>query len=74
MNGNCQAGMSARKFIAAALALSFFMLSADVYGKQKKGATVIITLKDGQPAGSSSPSNQSRCSSWTPLGKTLPST
>jgi hypothetical protein len=50
MNGNCQAGMSARKFIAAALALSFFMLSADVYGKQKKGATVIITLRDGRTA------------------------
>ncbi len=47
MKSENHTGLAVKKLLAAALALSFFMLSADVYGKQKKGSTVIITLRDG---------------------------
>jgi hypothetical protein len=50
MSSKWRTGSAAKKLVAAALALSFFMPSAVAYGKQKKGATVIITLRDGRQA------------------------
>jgi hypothetical protein len=50
MNSQRHTGSAARKFVAAALALSIFIPSAVAYGKQKKGATVIITLMEGRQA------------------------
>jgi hypothetical protein len=50
MNSQTHTGSAAKKLVVAVLALSFFMLSTDVYGKQKKGATVIITMSDGRQA------------------------
>lgn len=50
MNSPRHTSSVAKKSVAAALALSLFMPAAVAYGKQKKGATVIITLRDGRTA------------------------
>ena len=50
MSSERRTGSAARKIVAAALTLSIFMPLAVAYGKQKKGATVIITLRDGRQA------------------------
>ncbi len=50
MNSPRHAGSAARKFVAAVLALLLISLTTDTFGAQKKGATVIMTLRDGRQA------------------------
>jgi len=50
MNSKRQIRSAAKKLVAAALALSFVTITADAFGQQKRGATVIISLRDGRRA------------------------
>lgn len=50
MNSQRHTGSAARKFAAAVLALFSISLTTDAFGEQKKGSTVIITLRDGRQA------------------------
>jgi len=50
MNSQRHTGSAARRFVTAVLALFSILLTTDAFGAQKKGSTVIITLRDGRQA------------------------
>jgi len=51
MNGSTeQAGGKKGSIVVAVLAASFLVFAADAYGKSGRGATVVVTLKDGVQA------------------------